>query len=112
MTLLAGLLIETDRFEEARTLAVNARALYVKALGPNHWRTATATNAEGAALAGLKRSNQAEALLLESHAVLHQDKAVMRYFMNRADRWLAKLYQTTGRPEKAAKYLVQARSID
>jgi tetratricopeptide (TPR) repeat protein len=112
MTLLAGLLIETDRFEEARTLAVNARALYVKALGPDHWRTATATNAEGAALAGLKRSNQAEALLLESHAVLHQDKAVMRYFMNRADRWLAKLYQTTGRPEKAAKYLVQARSID
>ena len=33
MTLLAGALIETQRFEEARTLAADAKKIYLKALG-------------------------------------------------------------------------------
>ena len=55
MTLLAGALIETQRYEEARTLAADAKAIYLKALGAKHWRTASAASAEGAALAGLKQ---------------------------------------------------------
>ena len=71
-------------------------------------RTASAVNAQGAALAGLKRYAEAEKLLLESHAVLHRDSAALRYFVKSSDRWLADFYKATGQPEKAAKFLAQA----
>jgi tetratricopeptide (TPR) repeat protein len=108
MTLLAWVLVETDRYAEARTLAADARNIYAKALGPEHWRTATAGNAEGGALVGLKQFEQAEPLLLQSHDVLHSDTAAPSYYVKSSDRWLARLYQMTGRPEKAAKYLARA----
>lgn len=111
-TLLAGVLIETRRYDEARTLAADARTVYLKSLGARHWRTASAANAEGAALAGLKQYEQAEPLLLESHAVLRNDTGALRYYVTSSDRWLARLYQTTGRPEKAAKYLAQAARVN
>jgi tetratricopeptide (TPR) repeat protein len=108
MTLLAGLMVETDRYGHARRLAADAKALYLKALGSKHWRTASAANAEGAALTGLKDYENAEALLLASHSVLKSDTAALRYYVNNSERWLAKLYQNTGRPEKAAKYVAHA----
>ena len=41
MTLLAGVLVETARYDDARALAADARAVYAQSrLGPNHWRTA------------------------------------------------------------------------
>ena len=107
MTLLAGVLVETQGYDEARSLAADARALYLKSLGANHWRTACATNTEGAALAGLKQYTQAEELLLASDAVLHGDTSTLSPCLKNADRWLARLYQTTGRPEKAARHLTQ-----
>jgi len=108
MTLLADVLIETRRYEEAHGLATEATGIYLKSLGPDHWRTASAVNAQGAALAGLKRYAEAEKLLLESHAVLHRDSAALRYFVKSSDRWLADFYKATGQPEKAAKFLAQA----
>jgi eukaryotic-like serine/threonine-protein kinase len=108
MTVLAGVLVETKRYEEARSLAADARALYLESLGASHWRTACATNTEGAALAGLEQYTQAEALLLESDAVLHGDTSTRYHCLKNSDRWLARLYQTTGRPEKAARHLTQA----
>jgi tetratricopeptide (TPR) repeat protein len=112
MTLLAGVLIETGRYDEARALAADARKLYLKSLGPQHWRTASAENAEGAALAGLKQFEQAETLLLESHGALHGDSGALPFYVKSSDRWLGRLYQTTGRPEKAAKHLAQATRTD
>jgi hypothetical protein len=41
--------------------------------------------------------------------VLHGDGGAPSYYVRSADRWLVKLYQTTGRPEQAAKHLAQAR---
>jgi len=108
MTLLAGVLVDTQRYDEARSLAADARALSLKSLGANHWRTACATSTEGAALAGLEQYTRAEALLLESDAVLHGDTSTLSHCLRNSDRWLARLYQTTGRPEKAAKHPAHA----
>ena len=108
MTLLAGALIESRRYSEAQGLATEAKAVFVKALGSAHWRVATATTAEGAALAGLKQYQQAEQLLLKGNGVLHGSEGVLPYYVKASDRWLAKLYQGMGQPEKAAKYLAQA----
>jgi tetratricopeptide (TPR) repeat protein len=108
MTLLAGVLIETRRYDEALPLAAEAHALYLKSLGSKHWKTASAASAEGAARAGLKQFDQAEPLLVDSHAVLHGGTGVTNYYLKSSDRWLGQLYQSTGRPDKAAKYLAQA----
>ena len=108
MTLLAGVLIETKRYEEALTLATAAHALFLKSLGSDHWRTATAAGAEGAARAGLKQFDRAEPLLVDSRAVLHSGSGAVSYYLKSSDRWLGRLYQSMGRPDKAAKYLVQA----
>jgi tetratricopeptide (TPR) repeat protein len=107
MTLLAGALIETRRYDEALQLAADAHALYLKSLGGKHWRTASAASAEGAARAGLKQFQQAEPLLVDSHAVLHSGTGTLTYYLKSADRWLGRLYQSTGRPDQAAKYLAQ-----
>jgi tetratricopeptide (TPR) repeat protein len=112
LTLLACVFVETGRYAEARSLAGDAKAVYAKALGPDHWRTATAGNAEGGALVGLKQFEQAEPLLLQSHDVLHRDTGAPSYYAKSSDRWLARLYQLTGRPEKAAKYLAQAVRVN
>ncbi|HEV8331277.1 MAG TPA: tetratricopeptide repeat protein [Steroidobacteraceae bacterium] len=108
MTLLAGVLIETRRYDEALTLASAAHALFLKSLGNDHWRTATAASAEGAARAGLKQFDRAEPLLVDSHGVLHGGTGPVSYYLKSSDRWLGRLYQSTGRPDKAAKYLAQA----
>jgi hypothetical protein len=108
MTLLSGLLIETRRYDEALTLATEAKAICVKALAPDHWRTASAEAAEGAALAGLKQFDEAEKLLLASNEVLSKSKQAAHVYVVNSSRWLANLYQETGRAEKARTYLVRA----
>lgn len=108
MTLLAGVLIETRRYDEALTLAADAKAAYVKSLGREHWRTASAASAEGAARAGLKQFSEAEPLLVDSRGILHGGTGALNYYLKSSDRWLGRLYQSTGRPDKAAKYLAQA----
>jgi tetratricopeptide (TPR) repeat protein len=108
MTLLAGVLIETKRYDEALKLAADAHAVYLKSLGREHWRTASAASAEGAARAGLAQFQQAEPLLVQSRTVLHGGTGALTYYLKSSDRWLGRLYQSTGRPEKAAKYLAQA----
>ena len=76
---------------------------------PDHWRTASAEAAEGAALAGLRQFDEAEQLLLASNEVLHKDKAAVHIYVTNSSRWLAKLYQAMGQPEKARKYGQPAR---
>jgi hypothetical protein len=108
MTLLAGVLIESRRYDEALTLAADAHALFLKSFGSQHWKTASAASAEGAARAGLKQFERAEPLLVDSHAVLHGGSGAVTYYLKSSDRWLGRMYQSTGRPDKAAKYLAQA----
>ena len=104
MTLLAGLLIDTGRYEEALRLATDAKAIWLKTLAPGHWRIASAESAEGAALAGLRQFEKAEPLLLASHAVLSKEKGAAHVYVSSSNRWLAELYQSMGQPDKAARY--------
>jgi tetratricopeptide (TPR) repeat protein len=106
MTLLAGLLVDSGRYEEALAMATDAKAIWIKALAPGHWRTASAESAEGAALAGLGRYDEAEKLMLASYGVLHEEKGAAHVYVVNSSRWLAKLYQATGQPAKAARYRV------
>jgi hypothetical protein len=62
MALLAYCLIASGEYEEALPLATEARDIYVATLSEDHWRTAVAIGAEGAALAGLGNYEQAEPL--------------------------------------------------
>ena len=66
MTLLASLLVETGRYEEALKVARTQKPS-AQGVEPEHWRTASATATEGAALAGLRQFDEAEKLLLASY---------------------------------------------
>ena len=92
LTLLASLLVETGRFEEARSAAAEARAICLPALGAAHWRTAAATSTEGAALVGLGQTAQGAKLLVEGLAALRADTGALPFFLDNATRW-AEEYQ-------------------
>jgi tetratricopeptide (TPR) repeat protein len=109
MALLAYCLIASGEYEEALPeealpLATEARDIYVATLSEDHWRTAVAIGAEGAALAGLGNYEQAEPLLLRSYSVLSQDPSAQARYVDDARRRLASLYSEWGKPEQAAEY--------
>jgi tetratricopeptide (TPR) repeat protein len=104
LTLLAAWLIENDRYEEARAAASEARSICLLALDELHWRTAGATSAEGAALAGLGKLAEAEPLLLQGYAVLSEDGGAVPFLQESATRWLADFYRASGDADKEAQY--------
>jgi tetratricopeptide (TPR) repeat protein len=104
LTMLANILVATNRYAEARDLAAQARAICIKAFPEDHWRTMIAASAEGAALAGLGQYAEAEKLLLRSHAILSTDEAALPVFVTETTRQLARLYQSWGKTEEAARY--------
>ena len=104
MTLLGCLLVESGRYDEALKQATDAKPIWSKALTKDHWRAASADAVQGAALAGLGRFDEAEKLLLTSYDVLHQERGVLKIYATSSSRWLARLYQAMGKPEKAARY--------
>lgn len=67
---LAMLRVAEGKDSEALGLAENAKAIDTAALSADHWRTAIAESAEGAALTGLGRYPEAEARLTHSYAIL------------------------------------------
>jgi len=108
LTLLSSCLVAQERFDEAYEYAGAARRMLVSALPDGHWRTALAASAEGAALAGLQRYAEAEALLVESYTVLSNDPKAMKALVNKAGERLVSLYEVWGKPEKAAEVLAMA----
>jgi hypothetical protein len=109
LTLLATLLVDTGRFEEGRAAAAEARAICLPALGASHRRTAAATSAEGAALAGLGHTTDAEELLLEGLAALRADAGTVPFQVDSAARWTADYYRKQGNLQEAAKYQAMLR---
>jgi tetratricopeptide (TPR) repeat protein len=106
-------LIETRRYDEALRLAGDAHAPYLKSLGSEALENCKCGKRRGRGRAGLKQFEQAEPLLVDSHTVLHGGTGRSTYYLRSSDRWLGRCYQSTGRPDKAAKYLAQAvRSIE
>lgn len=106
MTLLASCLVANGDYDEALYLASEARGIYTAALSADHWRTAVAIGAEGAALAGQQKFAEAEPLLVQSHAILSEDPNAMSIFVAESKDRLASLYAAWGKPEKAAEFRV------
>lgn len=99
MILKAGVQVATERFEEGRSTAEIARNLLLESLPPDHWLVAAAKNAEGAALTGLGRYDEAEQFLLESDAILGD--APMPGIAERSKQRLVALYKSWGKENKA-----------
>ncbi len=72
---LAILQVATGRYGEALKSSRQAVDISVPALSADHWRTAVAESAEGAALAGLGRYAESEKLLQHSYGILAKDNA-------------------------------------
>ena len=103
LTLLSIWLIENEQFEEAHRVAVEAKSICLPALGESHWRTVSAASAEGAALAGLGRLNEAEPLLVNGHAALTGDDGALPFIVDSTTRWLADFYESTGQTSEAER---------
>ena len=81
------------KYPEALEEAQNAKGIYSAALSPDHWRTALAECAEGAALTGLGRYPEAEALLAHSYGILTKDGRPPLVFRVLAKRYLETLHR-------------------
>jgi tetratricopeptide (TPR) repeat protein len=98
----ADLFIALKRFDDALSLAREARRLLNDNLSDDHWRVAQAKNVEGSALAGIGDYDAAEPLLLSSLAGLEQGP--IPALAEQAKIRLTQLYTAWGRPDEAAKY--------
>ena len=82
----------------------NALALRVKALKPGHTVIAGSQGVLGECLTAQKRFEEAETLLLESHAALNKAMGTKDPRSQRARLRLFTLYEAWGKPEQAATY--------
>ena len=102
MTVLADLLVATDRPSEGLFYAREAHAVLEDTMPEGHWRTAAAMYAEGSALLALGEFEHAESLLLNSQPGLEQ--APIPDLSDKGRQRLAELYLAWGKPDKAAEF--------
>ena len=81
------------QYAEGLRLALTAKDIYTNAFSANHWRTAIAESAEGAALCGLGRYAEAEAALNHSYAILKQDGGAPFVYRKLALRYMDALHR-------------------
>jgi tetratricopeptide (TPR) repeat protein len=93
---LAILRIDEQNYPEALKIARDAKSIYAAALSPDHWRTALAECAEGAALTGLGRFAEAEKPLTHGHAIVSKESGLPLIYKNLAQRY----FDTLRRSEK------------
>jgi eukaryotic-like serine/threonine-protein kinase len=103
---LALALLSQGKFAESETLAREAVETDRKKR-PDDWQYFRAETLLGASLAGQKKYAEAEPLLLEGYQGMAARKERIRvaewYHLDRAQEWIAKLYQAWGNPDKAAE---------
>lgn len=100
-------LLALGRYHDAEIVLRECTTAYAKT-APDTWPRFSAQTALGASLAGQRRFEEAEGLLLEGHQGLVQrqssipteDQAVLA----QARRWLADLYHAWGKPEQARNW--------
>src|ERR1700742_713685 len=93
---LAILRVDQKNYTEALESARGAKAIYTAAMSPEHWRTALAECAEGAALTGLGRFSEAEKPLTHGHAIVSKESGLPLIYKNLAQRY----FETLRRSEK------------
>jgi serine/threonine protein kinase/Tfp pilus assembly protein PilF len=99
--------LSQGKFAESEPLAREAMEADKKAQ-PDGWQRFRAESLLGASLAGKKRYDEAEPLLLEGYQgmLARKDRidAPNRYHLDLAHQWLVQLYQAWGKPAKAAEW--------
>jgi len=95
------------KFTEAEPLAREAFRSDQKAR-PDDWQTFRAESVLGASLAGQKKFDQAEPLLVEGYHGMEARKPQMGagnwYYLDFAHAWIAQMYRSWGKPDKAAEW--------
>jgi tetratricopeptide (TPR) repeat protein len=91
MIALAILRVDQKKYIEALDFARNAKTIYATALSADHWRTALAECAEGAALMGLGRYPEAEKPLTHGHSILAKDSELPLIYRTLAQRYFEAL---------------------
>ena len=90
--MLTALLRDAEgKYAEALELAQSAKRIDTEALSADHWRTAIAESAEGAALTGLGRYSEAQTSLTHSYAILSKNSGAPLIYRNLARRYLETL---------------------
>ncbi len=100
---LATLQIAQHQYAEALESARLAADIYTTALSADHWRTGAAISAEGAALTGLKRYDEAAPLLSRSETILNKDGAPP-VFRTLNERYLQALHEHDTSHAQAASH--------
>jgi len=108
----ALLRVAEGQFPEALEMAQRAKAIYTKALSADHWRTAIAQSAEGAALTGLGRYPEADDDLSHANEILSKNSGAPAIFRALTQRSLDALHRAErgGSPLAAAPVSVTAKS--
>jgi len=99
LDVLAETLTGLGRYREAEPLYLQAIDTYEETLGADHHRTALCRQDYGLLLLKLGRYEDAEQKMLFGLQVLEEDRARQETI-----RHLIELYETWGKPEKAAEY--------
>jgi tetratricopeptide (TPR) repeat protein len=111
LMMLAHLEVAERRYSEALDSAHSAAEIYTAALSSTHWRTAIAESAEGAALTGLDRYADAEALLNKSYGILKKDQGAPRSFQALTEKYLETLHRRERGGGDAPSSLASARTV-
>jgi tetratricopeptide (TPR) repeat protein len=90
---LAILRVAQGNYPVALQLAQGAKGIYTAALSADHWRTALAECAEGAALTGLGRYADAEARLAHGNAILSKQGGLPLIYRTLAQRYVDALHR-------------------
>ena len=97
LTALAILEVAEGRYPEALGTAQSAKGIYSGALSADHWRTALAESAEGAALTGLGRYPEAELRLTHGNGVLSKEGGLPLIYRTLAQGYLDTLHRAERR---------------
>jgi tetratricopeptide (TPR) repeat protein len=106
---LAILRIAEAQYSEALEMAQSAKGIYTAALSADHWRTALAESAEGAALSGLGQYPEAEMRLTHGYGILSKEGGLPLVYRTLAQRYLDTLHQRERRAGTAL-LMTKARS--
>jgi tetratricopeptide (TPR) repeat protein len=110
---LAILQVARGQNAEALVSARSAVAIFTAALSATHWKTAVGECAEGAALTGLNRYEEAEALLKHGLGILSKDPDAPAAYHDLARRYLAQLreQQSRARPASGAAAMATVKPL-
>jgi tetratricopeptide (TPR) repeat protein len=106
---LAILQVAEGKYPEALETAQSAKSIYTAALSADHWRTALAESAEGAALTGLGRYPEAETRLTHGCAILSKEGGSPLVYRTLARGYLDTLHRHERRASAALALQTKAR---